>query len=97
MTDIPDGTSEFPFIQDPDAVLDYQVNWSSWLVGDTISTSTFVADTGLTVGATSHTTTTATVWISDGSLNGKYKVVNHITTDGGRENDHTIYFRIREQ
>lgn len=85
------------FVQDSNAVLDYVVDWSAWLVGDTISTSTFTADTGLTVGTTSHTTTTATVWISGGTTGQKYNVVNRITTVGGRTNDHTLIFKIKEQ
>ena len=36
------------FLKDPDAVLDYSVDWSKWLAGDQIETSTwFVSDPAL--------------------------------------------------
>ena len=34
------------FTKDPDAVLDYSVDWSLWLAGDTISSSEWLLDDG---------------------------------------------------
>ena len=35
------------YIKDPDAVLDYQWNWATWLpTGDTIASATVTAETG---------------------------------------------------
>jgi len=70
---------------DPDEVLDYVWQWSSWLNGDTITGSTFSNEIGsLTLTSPSFTDSTATVFISGGVVGGSYKVVNQITTSGGR-------------
>ena len=34
------------FTKDPDAVLDYSVDWSLWLAGDEISTSEWILEEG---------------------------------------------------
>lgn len=87
------------YIQDPDALLDYVIDWSEWLPsGDTIDTSTwFVDDDALEIESTSKTDTTATVRVSGGTLNRRYKVTNRITTTAGLINDQTITIRIREK
>ena len=80
-----------PFIKDPDAVLDYQWTFASWLPsGDTIVSATVTADTGLTLDSTSNTTTTVTAWLSGGTVGEKYSVRCRITTAGGRTDDRTI-------
>jgi hypothetical protein len=73
------------FLKDADEVLDYQVDWSNWLAaGETITTSTWVVPSGLTAGTDSHSTTTATQWISGGTVGTKYVVANTIMTSAGR-------------
>ena len=67
---------------DPAEVLDYTIDWTGWLAGDTFSTSNWAAEDA-TVNSSSNTTTSATVWTtapSDpfGSL------TNTIVTTGGR-------------
>lgn len=85
------------FIKDPDAVLDYSINWSAWLSTDTIDTSVWTADTGITVDSYSNTTTVATVWMSGGTAGNQYAVTNSITTTAGREEDRTIYITVMER
>ena len=82
------------FDKDPQAVLDYLADWSEWLDIDTIATSTWTAPTGITADSSRNTTTTATVWLSGGTLGATYKVVNHIVTTAGRENDQTFIIRM---
>lgn len=87
----------FRVIKDPDAVLDYSVDWSSWLGADEIATSTWEitgTDSDLTVDTDSNTTTATTVWLSGGTLWCEYEVVNRITTTDGRTDDRTISVRI---
>ncbi len=61
--------------------LDYIIDWSDWLaVGETISTSVWVAETGVTDSDDSNTTTTATVFIAGGEETFSYKLTNTITT-----------------
>lgn len=86
------------YIKDPDAILDYTINWSSWLpAGDAIAESTWTAGNGITIDSDSNTSTSATVWLSGGTVGATYTVTNHIVTDDGREEDQTISIIIREK
>lgn len=88
----------FPtFTKDPQAVLDYRIDWSEWLDGDTISTSEWVVPDALTLESESNTTTAATVWLSGGINNGSYDITNEITTVGGRTDDRTITIKVKER
>jgi hypothetical protein len=83
------------FLKDPDAVLDYVFNWASWLAsGETISTSTITADTGITINSQSNTTTTATVWLSGGTEGNRYTIRSRITTNQGRTDDRSAIIRV---
>lgn len=65
-------------------VRDYTFDWSSILGDDTISSSDWVADTGLTIDSDTNTTTSTTVWISGGTTNQAYRVYNTVVTTDGR-------------
>lgn len=87
------------YVKDPDAILDYTIDWSSWLAtGDTISASVWTADEGITVedGDTFDDDST-TVWLSGGTAGAVYRVVNHVTTTGGREDDRTLEIQVEER
>ena len=91
------GTFKAPN-KDPEAVLDYQINWSDWLPDDdTISTSTWVVPSGITEDSSSNTSTAATIWLSGGTAGTGYAVKNHIVTGAGREDDRTIYIWVRNR
>lgn len=85
------------FIKDPNASLDYHVDWLAWLAGDTIVTSTWTVPAGITQLSESETTTMATIWLSGGTLSLKYNVVNRIVTAGGRTDDRTLVMWIQEK
>lgn len=91
------------FTKDPDAILDYQWDWTAWLAqeSDVIVTSTFIVPTGINEGtggkASSHTDTTATIWLSGGTAGSVYLVTNRIVTSGGRTNDRTTDFFVKDQ
>ena len=85
------------FTKDPDATLDYKVDWASWLVDDTITNSTWIVPTGINYETDANDTTSATVWLSGGSVGSSYEVVNRITTTAGRIDDRTITIRIKEK
>jgi hypothetical protein len=89
------GTKTNPYIKDPDAELDYTINWAAY--GDTISTSIFTVPTGITLETQSHTTTTTTVWLSGGTVGQKYAIQNRVTTAGGRTDDRTIYVKVKNR
>lgn len=84
------------FDKDPNAVLDYMVDWTEWLDGDTIATSTWTVPAGITKDSDTDTDTTTTVWLSSGSLGNRYQLVNRITTAGGRTDDRSIFIDVKE-
>lgn len=86
------------FTKDPDAVLDYGLDWSAWLVtGDTITAATSTPEAGIVVDSTSFTTTTTTTWLSGGTAGTTYLVVVHVTTDDGREDDRTLTIVVKDR
>lgn len=85
------------FLKDPNAVLDYAVDWSRWLAGDEIATSTWTVPAGLTKLSDSTTTTKATVWLAGGAVGQSYTVTNRITTTGGRTEERSLTIRVEER
>lgn len=86
------------FIKDPDNSLDYVWDWADWLgASETITTSTWIVQSGITQGAISNTTTTATTWLSGGTAGNSYTVTNRIITNQGRIADRTATVRVMEQ
>ncbi|HTG95709.1 MAG TPA: hypothetical protein VL866_24115 [Pyrinomonadaceae bacterium] len=87
-----------PFIQDPNAVLDYPFDWSTYLAGDTIQTSVFSADSGIMVESDAILDPSNTVvWLSGGVKGKRYAITNHVKTAGAREDDWTIYVLVKER
>ncbi|MCC6366857.1 MAG: hypothetical protein IT165_25325 [Bryobacterales bacterium] len=84
-------------IKDPNAVLDYSVDWTRWLNGDSIATSDWTVPVGLTEVTDTHTGTKATVWLSGGTVGATYTVTNRITTTGGRTDDRSFDVKIAER
>lgn len=91
------GIKSDPYIKDPDAVLDYTVNWASFLGIDTISSDSWIVQTGITSVLQTNTTTASTIWLSGGTLGTRYALTNRIVTAGGRTEDRTIYVKVKEQ
>jgi len=85
------------FTKDPNAVLDYQIDWSTWLGTDTISSATWTVATGLTKTTDSKTTTTTTVWLSGGTVGTTYSVACRIVTAGGRTDDRTVQIKVEDK
>lgn len=83
-------------LADPDSVLDWQFDWSSWLAsGDSISTHqwSIAPASGSPSGPTLTNDTSATVTVSGLELGKVYRLVDHITTVAGLEADRTIVLR----
>ena len=85
------------FVKDPNAVLDYEWDWSAWLGTDTIASHTVTAATGLTVDSSTATTTAVTAWLSGGSVGASYAVTCHVVTAAGREDDRTVTITVQER
>lgn len=82
------------FLKDPEAILDYMIDWTDWLAGDTIVSAVWTIPAGLTVVTDSHDNTTTTVWLSGGTLGTTYTGKVHIVTSAGREEDHTVIWSL---
>lgn len=88
------------FIKDPNAVLDYKFDWSDWLAaGETISTRTITAGSGITVDSSSitDTNTSVTVWLSGGTAGDSYDVTCQIVTSDSRTDERTIVIVCRDR
>lgn len=92
------------FKHDPDALLDYAVDWTSWLaVGEAISSVVWTVPAGLTeesspVGWSEPDPDNArTVWISGGAAGTDYTVGCKITTDVGRVDERSIVLEAQER
>lgn len=87
-----------PFaLKDPDATLDYQVDWTEWLNGDVIVSATFDIGQGLTKVSETSTDTAATVWVSGGSDGDSVMVTCHVITQAGRQDDRSFRLIVRER
>ena len=86
------------FSKDPEAVLDYAVDWSEWLQsGETISSYTVTVPTGLTKDSDSSASGVITVWLSGGTAGTVYSVEVKITTSLGRTDERTFKIRCIER
>lgn len=85
------------FQKDPNAVLDYTIDWREWLGDDTILTSTWTMPPGISNGGTINSPTTATIWLAAGTSGTPYSVYNTIVTAGGRTEKRTIKINVLDR
>lgn len=94
-------TNRSHHLKDPDAILDYHINWSEWLNetgdGDYIVTSEWIVPDGITAQDEEFTMNTATVWLAGGTAGKRYPLTNRVTTARGRRDDRTIYVEMRHK
>jgi len=83
--------------KDPAEVLDYTIDWEALLDGDTITTSEWTVDTGITKDSDSNTSTLAIIWISGGTVDKQYTLTNTIVTAGGRTRVRSIAINVIER
>lgn len=87
------------FVKDPDAKLDYSVDWNKFLtaVNDTIATAVWVNDdVAITVEDAGDLNGFHTAFVSGGVLDANYTITSRITTTGGRINDSSFVILIKE-
>ena len=80
-------------------VKDYKIDWSDRLLvngvaGDTISTSTWVVETGITKDSDTNTTTSTTIWLSGGTAGVEYTLTNRVVTAQGRTHEESFLVTI---
>ena len=84
--------------KDPQAVLDFAFNWASWLAtGETISTYTVTAQTGLTKDSDSESSGVVTVWVSGGTAGTWYTLACKIVTSAGRTDERTMRIQVDDR
>lgn len=89
---------------DPDAILDYVWDWTAWLepVADDIVSYSIICEDGMTLVSSSATANAVTAFLSftgdiDAAQETKPTATCRIVTTGGRTDDRTIYFKIKER
>jgi len=85
------------FVQDPQAILDYTINWAPWLGADTITLSTWVVESPMSSESESKTIDTTTIFLSGGEAGNNYIITNSVVTTGGRRDDRSFEMRIRNR
>lgn len=90
--------------KDPDAVLPYGFDWSSWLsTGDSVASATWdvTSPSGdsapVTADSTSVSGSVTSVTLSAGTVGNEYQVRCRMTTAGGLIDDRTIYITVRQR
>jgi hypothetical protein len=89
-------------LKDPEAALDYAVDWGAeYLSGDALASSSWsVAPEepgGASVIASSFDLLISTAQVTGGVPGKIYRVTNHVTTVGGREDSRSIYLRVEKR
>jgi hypothetical protein len=87
-------------IKDPDALLDYPIDWSSWLadITDTYQSHTVTDLTGgITIDSSTQSGGVITVWISGGTVGETASFTVRIVSAAGRTDDRTFYLKIKER
>lgn len=86
------------FTKDPNADLDYMIDWSEWLAGDTLSTSSWAVASGdVTLHDAAIVGDLARVWASGGTAGTIARLTNSIVTTAGREEDRTLTLILQER
>ena len=84
--------------KDPEAVLDYAVDWSDWLeTGEALVSATWTVPTGLTQTDADLAAETATVWLSGGTAGASYLLSCKVSTTLGRTDERSFRLACRER
>lgn len=100
MTTYFDGPLGKTIKKDPQAVLDYPFDWSSWLAtAELIVSHIITVAAGITKDSDNEAAGVVTVVLSGGTAGTTYKVACRITTDSSpaRTDERTIYIEVVER
>lgn len=93
------------YVKDPEARLDYGLEWPQWLkqrdgtVDSIVSASWEVSgpDTSLVIDDEYLDIDVTGVWLTGGTAGSEYQVTCHIVTAAGREDDRTIRMTVQHR
>ena len=89
-------------LKDPDAVLDYSVDWGAdYLLGDLIADSQWAVDPvepgGVTIEGSDFDASTAIVKAAGGTAGRIYRLVNEVVMQSGRSDRRSIVLRVEKR
>lgn len=89
--------------KDPDSVVDYGLDWTPRLSGDTIADSEWIIEeaiieeeASIEIESEEFSATAAMIWLSGGAAGEKHIITNRVTTVGGRIFDQSVQLRIKD-
>ena len=90
------------FLHDPDALLDYVIDWTPWLAtGETIVSATWELDPELVQPDGKPASTDGkkcTIWLTGGRYTSRGALVTvHVVTSQGREDDRTMRLNVTDR
>lgn len=88
------------FPKDPNALLDYSVDWAPWLAADeTVASAVVTVPAGLVKDRTETVAATGliTVWLSGGTAGVNYDVGFRITTSQGRVDERSMTVKVNQR
>lgn len=90
--------------KDPNAVLDYTIDWTLWLdaIPDTIQSAVAAIDNAAAAGGTINSSTivggkAVVIWVGGGTVGQTMALRCRITTVGLRTDDRTVYLKVKER
>ena len=85
--------------KDPEAVLDYVIDWSDYLaIGETLVASEWALAGDAVLGIDTFTDTLATAWVSGGTTT--FRLTNYITTSStpvARRDQRTLVIKVKDK
>jgi len=87
-------------IKDPDATLDYGVDWSDYLeAGETLTMSSWSATPAgeLALTGEANGASSASVVVAGGTRGRVYRLTNRVTTSAGRTDERSITIRVEHR
>lgn len=89
------------YLKDPDATVDYAIDWTPYLDGRSIAASGWavapVEAGGLAVGETSFDDARTAVRVGGGIVGHAYRLANRVTLSDGSSDDRSIALRVEQR
>lgn len=91
------------FVKDPDALIDYKVDWQQYLNGDDIVSAAVTAFPQVSGGvrvaafAVSSNSKSVVIWLSAGVTAEEVNITNRVWTSAGRRDDRTFFVSVENK
>ncbi|WP_205481031.1 hypothetical protein [Sphingomonas arenae] len=89
-------------LKDPDALLDYAVDWGAdYLAGDALASSSWAVSPdepgGVSIASSAFDLLTTSVQVAGGEPGKTYRVSNLVTTASGRRDSRSVVLRVEKR